>query len=153
MLPHWQGQKDDSGQRCQKPRPLPQPRTRDPNKVCCGESGGGSDLSGEIPILEAQELRLEPASHSGIFTALGGQPGAPEVHAEPTIHVHSIEAAGLRAPNLWHRGGGHGRGSEEVPCLSCCRIPFPLPCLAWLHTWVPMDILCDVSKGLMKGVL
>lgn len=34
--------------------------------------GVGSDLGGEISILEAKELRLEPTSHSTIFTAVHG---------------------------------------------------------------------------------
>lgn len=55
--------------------------------------GEGADLGGEVPILEAEELSLEPAGDSIVFAALGGQPGTPEVHAQPAVQIQRVKAA------------------------------------------------------------
>lgn len=55
--------------------------------------GKGSDLGGEIPILETKELSLEPPRDSNIFTALRGKPGTPEVHAEPAVQIQPVKVA------------------------------------------------------------
>ena len=55
--------------------------------------GEGADLGGEVPILEAEELSLEPAGDSIVFAALGGQPGTPEVHEQPGVQIQPVKAA------------------------------------------------------------
>lgn len=60
-------------------------------------------------------------------------------------------------PYLWHRGQESGAGccppaGLPASCLSRWIVRHPTAGCRW-STWLPMDILWDESKGLMKGVL
>lgn len=120
--------------------------------------GKGSDLGGEIAILEAEELSLEPASDSGVFTALRGQQGTPEVQAESAVKIQPVIAARFCSPHLWQRRRGRGVNPGS-PCRSPFRVdvqslrPPPRRLPSWPGTWMPTAMLWDERKGLMKDVL